>query len=167
MGVEKGLENQRGCDLIDEGFVLPAILACGVEDFVGRARGEPLIPEGEGKGRQGGKLFGEALDFGRLEADFTREMSGQADDQADAAVAATESGQGAHVIARIGLSVEGEDGLGGEAEWIRDGNADALVAHVEAEEARSGWFLRWQIRKIAHSLSHGWIICRGQCSRFV
>ena len=46
--------------------------------------------------------------------------------------------QGAQVVAGIALAFEGEDGLGGEAQFVGDGYADALRAEVEGEIARLG-----------------------------
>jgi hypothetical protein len=52
-------------------------------------------------------------------------------------VLADEAGYGFEVGAEVG-SVEGEEGLGGEAEGVGDGEADAAVADVEREGAGVG-----------------------------
>jgi hypothetical protein len=62
---------------------------------------------------------------------------------------ADEAGDGFEVGAEVGLgggAVEGEEGLGGEAEGVGDGQADALVADVEREDA--GWGHRGLLARI-------------------
>jgi hypothetical protein len=65
------------------------------------------------------------------------EMEGVADDDGGDRVASGEAGDGAEVVAAVAVGREGKDGLGGEAELVGDGYADALRAYVEGEIA--GW----------------------------
>jgi hypothetical protein len=131
------LQNERCGDLIDQRFVLLAGFAGGVEDFVGFAGGEPFVPKIERQTGQLGQFGGEGLDFGGLCARFAGQMQRIAGDNPCAAEFAAEAGERAEVVAGVALAGEREDGLRGEAELVRDGDADALRADVEAEIA--GW----------------------------
>ncbi len=62
-------------------------------------------------------------------------MQRKADDETGDAEAAGKPGEGAKVFTEAGTAREGEDGLGGEAELVRDGDADAAIADVEGEKA--------------------------------
>jgi hypothetical protein len=73
-----------------------------------------------------------------------------ADDDAHASETAAKAGERAEVVARIALAGEGEDRLGGEAELVRDGDADALRADVEAEVARDGGGFQKQLLPSAY-----------------
>jgi hypothetical protein len=129
------LEDEGGGDLVDEGLVVLAGFAGGVEDFVGFAGGEALIPEFDGELGEVGEFLGKGLDFGGLGAEVAGEVERVADDDADAVETAAETGEGAEIVFRVALAGEGEDGLGGEAELVRDGDADAFGADVEGEVA--------------------------------
>jgi len=95
--------------------VFLAGFACGVEDFVGGAAGEPFIPEGEGQVGEGGQLLGEGLGLGGLGAGVAGDVEGIAGDDADAVEAPAESGEGTEVLAGVAFAGEGENGLGEEA----------------------------------------------------
>ena len=144
--VEKGLQNQRGGDLIDDFGVVLAGVASLVKKGVGFLGGEALVPEVDGQAGERAELGGEGLDLLRPRADFAGEMEGQADDDGGDAVAAAEAGDGAEGLAgagaRVAVEVEGEDGLGGEAELVGDGDADAARADVEGQVA--GWLRGFQ-----------------------
>jgi hypothetical protein len=140
--VEEGLEDEDGGDLVDDAAVLLAGVAGLIEDLVGFAGGEALVPEVDGKAGERAEFGGKCLIYGGLWTDVTGEVEGVSDDDADDGKAAGETGEGAEVVAGDAaagaLALEGEDGLGGEAEFVRDGNADAAVADIEAEKTR-GW----------------------------
>lgn len=109
--------------------------AGGVEVAVGLGGGKSLIPKmnGEGKGiaEGGGELLGAA----GLGAEVAGEVEGIAEDDGGAVEFAEEAAEGFEILAGI-FADEGEHGLGGKAELIRDGDADAASAEIEAEEAR-------------------------------
>jgi len=61
---------------------------------------------------------------------IAREVNRIAGDNLRDRMLANETDEGAEVVAEAGAG-EGEHGLGGEAEGVREGNADAAVADVE------------------------------------
>jgi hypothetical protein len=65
-------------------------------------------------------------------------MEGIADHDCGHGEAAAETGDGAKVFARVAAALQREDGLGGEAEFVADGNTDAFAADIEAEIAGMG-----------------------------
>lgn len=69
-------------------------------------------------------------------------MQGVADDDGDDGEAAGEASEGAEVVAggafAAAFAFERKDGLGGEAEFVGDGDADAGVADIEGEIAGDG-----------------------------
>ena len=105
-----------------------------VEDLVGFAGGEAFVPEVDGQAGELAELGGEGLGFGGAGAWFAGKMEGVADNDARDRVAAGEAGDGAEVFAGVAAAEEGEDGLGGEAKLVRDGDADAAGADVEGEK---------------------------------
>jgi hypothetical protein len=82
------------------------------------------------------ELVGEGEGLEGLRAGGAVGVEGVADEEEFYFVLADEAGDGFEVGAEVG-AVEGEEGLGGEAEGVGDGEADALVADVEREDA--GW----------------------------
>ena len=78
--------------------------------------------------------LGEGLGFGRLGAGRAVGVEGVADEKGFDLVLADEAGDGFEVGAEGG-AVEGEEGLGGEAERVGDGETDAAVADVQREGA--------------------------------
>jgi hypothetical protein len=77
---------------------------------------------------------GEGLGFGCLRAGRSVGVEGVADEDDFDVVLADEAGDGFEVGAEGG-AVEREEGLGGEAERVGDGETDAAVAYVERESA--------------------------------
>jgi hypothetical protein len=65
-------------------------------------------------------------------------MERVADDDSGDIETAGQAGDGAEIVARVAVHLKGEYRLGSEAEFVRDGNTDALGAHVESEKARGG-----------------------------
>jgi len=80
---------------------------------------------------------GEGLGFGGLCAGRAVGVEGVADEEDFYFVLADETGDGFEVGANGG-AMEGEERLGGEAEGIGDGDADAAVTDVERERAGMG-----------------------------
>jgi hypothetical protein len=139
--VEEGLKDEGCGDLIDEAAVVLAGVAGFVEDLVGFAGGEALVPEVDGEAGELAEFGGKGLIEGGLLAFVAGEVDGIADDDGGDGEAAGEAGERAEVFtgdaAAGALALEGEDGLGGEAELVGDCDADAAVADVEGEKA--GW----------------------------
>ena len=70
MVVQERLQDEDGCYLIDQWLVFLAGFAGSVEDGVGFAGGEALVPEMEREVGEGGELLGEGAGFFGLRAGF-------------------------------------------------------------------------------------------------
>ncbi len=152
-GSEKALENENGGDLIDDGTMLLAGFAHGVEVTMGFAGAQTFVREVDGKVEGGADLFGESLGFEGLGADLAGHMEGIADDDLGDGVFAEDTADGFEVGARSG-AIEGEERLDGEAEGIRDGEADAFAADIKGEEAgRQGYRLNLGLEELVHACS--------------
>jgi hypothetical protein len=158
--LKEGLEDQGGSDLVDYFFVLLAGAVGLVEDFVGFAGGEALVPEVNGEARELGQIGGPFFGLAGAGAFFAGEMDGVADDDGGDGVAAGEAGDGAEVVAAVAMGFEGEDGLGGDAEFVGDGYSDAPGANVEGEVA--GWGTGMQL--LAPSFQLNTRNGRGRCA---
>lgn|GEM_PF-4362859 len=110
-------------------------VACFVEDLMGFVRGKALIPEVNGQAGQLAKLGGEGLSFDGLGAEFAGEMHGVADNNGHDSKAPGKTGDGAQILAWVAVALERENRLGGEAEFVRDSNANAAIANIEGEVA--------------------------------
>jgi hypothetical protein len=153
---EEGFEEEGGGYLVDEVLAGDAVLLAGAsaEEGVGFVGGEALIEEVEREGGVGGadefdEGVGEGEGFEGLGAGGAVGVEGVADEEGVDVMLADEAGDGFEVGAEVGLgggAVEGEEGLGGEAEGVGDGQADALVADVEREDA--GWGHRGLLARI-------------------
>lgn len=135
MGVEEALQNQHGSDLIDDLAVGGKGAPGGVEMAMGFGGGEAFVPEVDGEGEGGTEGIGEGLGLGGERANIAGEMEGVAEDDGGAAIFTEEAAEGAEVLLRA-FAVEGEDGLGGDAELVGDGDTDAAGTEIESEEAR-------------------------------
>ena len=109
-----------------------------VEDLVGFAAGEPLVPQVDGEAGEFAEFGGELLRFESPGARLAGEVQRVADDDAGDGEAAGETREGAQVVAAIAVDFEGENGPGGEAKFIGDGDANAFGANVEGEIAGCG-----------------------------
>jgi hypothetical protein len=130
------LENQGGGHLIHDFAVLLARVAGLVEDAVGLVGGEALVPEADRKAGEFRQIVSEGLRFGSAGALGAGEVERMADHDSGYAEPPRQARQGAQVIARIAFPLQGEDRLGGEAQFVGNGDADAPGADVEAEVAR-------------------------------
>ena len=102
---------------------------------MGVVGGESLVEEVMGEGGVGFlQGVGEGLGLGCLGAGCAVGVEGVADEEEFDVVLADEAGDGFEVCAEGG-AVEGEEGLGGEAERVGDGETDAAVADVQREDA--------------------------------
>jgi hypothetical protein len=137
---EEALEEEGGGDLVDEVLAVEAVRAARprAEELVGVVGGEALIEEMVGEGGVGGaELVGEGEGLEGLRAGRAVGVERVADEQGFDLVLADEAGDGFEVGAEVG-AVQSEEGLRGEAEIVGDGEADALVADVEREDAGLG-----------------------------
>lgn len=110
-----------------------------VEQGVSLVGSKPFVPQVDGQAGGGAQLGRKGLDLLRSWADIPGEMQRKADDDAGDAVAAAEASNGAKGFSGAGpgaaVQVEGQDGLGGKAQLVGDGDADAPCADVEGQEA--------------------------------
>jgi hypothetical protein len=81
-------------------------------------------------------LLGEGLGLGSLRALVAGHVERIADDGFGDGVLTKDAGYGLHVGSTVG-AVQGEERLRGEAEGIGEGDTDAAVADIEADDA--GW----------------------------
>jgi hypothetical protein len=112
-----------------------------IEDLVGFARCKTLVPQTDGQPGQLAQRSGEGLRLFGLGAQVAGEVHGVADHYAYDAKPPGEARQGAQVVAgdAAAFALKREHGLGGEAEFVRHGDADAAVADVEGQIARFGF----------------------------
>jgi hypothetical protein len=134
VGVDKALQNQHGSHLVDD-FPMARQGASGsMQVAVGLGGGKTLVPEVDREGEGLAEGLGERVGSGGLGADIAGHIEGIAEDNGGAPVFAQEAAQGFEVLLCV-FANQGEDGLGGEAELIGDGDADAAGAEIEAQEA--------------------------------
>jgi hypothetical protein len=149
-GGEEALEEEGGGDLIDDVFAVEAGGAAGgaargmggvarqIQEGVGVVGGEAFVEEVVDEGGVG--LFerlSEGLGLGGLGAGRAVGVERIADEEDFDLVLADEASNGFEIGAEGG-AVQGEEGLGGEAEGVGDGETDAAVADVECEGAGMG-----------------------------
>ena len=133
----KRLQDERGGHLVDYAAMLLAGVAGFVKNLVGLASGQPLVPQVDGQAGQRAQFGGKGLNLGGLGADVAGKMHRIADHDAHDTKAAAEAGQRAEVVAAVVLALQRQDRLRRQAQLVRDGYADAAVADVEAEIAKS------------------------------
>lgn len=131
--VEEGLKDERGGDLVDDGPMVLARAAGGVENFVGFAGGETFIPEVNREAGECPEVGREDLRLDGAGTLLAGEVEGLADHDAGDSKTAGQPGDGTKIFAGVAVPVEGKDGLSGEAEFVRDGDADAFGAEVKGE----------------------------------
>ena len=134
LGIEETLQNQYSSDLVDDLAMPGEGAAGGVQMAVRFGGGEALVPEVNGECKLGAEGAGEGLGLGGLGAEIAGHVKGIAEDDGGAAEFAEKAAQGLQVLLRIPAD-ERQQGLGGEAEFVRDGDADAAIAEIEAEKA--------------------------------
>jgi hypothetical protein len=136
--VQEGLENECGGHLVHDFAVLLTGVTGLVEDLVSLPGGEALVPHMDGQTGEGAEFGGKGLGFERAGTEVAGEMEGIADHDSHHAEAACEAGQGAEVLAGVVAPLQGENGLRGEPELVRDGHADAFGPNVETKIAGVG-----------------------------
>lgn len=119
--------------LVDNAFSAHGSVAGVIKMAVGLGGGEPFVPEMDREGELRTDLFGESLRFGGLWALVPRHVEWVANDGLGNGVLSEDAGNGLHVCAAIG-PMQSEEWLRGEAEGIRDRDANAAVANVEADD---------------------------------
>jgi hypothetical protein len=130
------LQNERGGHLVNYSAMLLAGVAGFVENLVGLARGQPLVPQMNGQAGHRAQFGGKGLSFGGLGTQVSGELHRVAHHNAHDCKAAAEAGQRTQVVAAVVLALQRQNRLRCQAQFVRDGNADAAVADVEAEIAR-------------------------------
>lgn len=116
-----------------------------IQNLVGFARGEALVPQVDGQASKRAELGGKGLCLCGLRAGLSGEVDGVANHDADDAEAAAEAGNRTEVFSgnagRWATPLQGQDWLGSEAQFVRHSNPDAAVADVEAEIAKDSFQL--------------------------
>lgn len=101
---------------------------------MGGAGGEALVDEGDGDLGAGLQVGCEAMDFEGPGAEVAGEMERVADEDFGDFVFADEAEDGADVFVAV-LAMDGDERLGGVAERVGEGDADADFADVERHDA--------------------------------
>ena len=84
------------------------------------------------------EFAGKLVRFEGAGAGLAGEVQRVTDDDAGNGESAGETGDRTQVVAGIAVDFEGENGLGGQAQFVRDGDANAFGAKVEGEVAGRG-----------------------------
>ena len=103
-------------------------------EAIGLDGGEALIPHVDGELEPGAEFFGEGRNFLGLSGVGAGEAEGESDDDFEDVVAADYFRQLLEVGALV-AALECVDALGGDAERVGDGHANAAIADIESEEA--------------------------------
>jgi hypothetical protein len=92
--VEKGLQDERCRNLIDDPAVLLAGVPCLVKDLMGLMGGEALVPKMDGQAAQLAELSGEGLGFDGLGTRVAGKAEGIANHNGDHLKTPGETGDG-------------------------------------------------------------------------
>lgn len=136
-GFHPSLEDEDGGHAVD-GFA--ALLDGEVgfaEETIGFGGGEALVPKVNGKVEALAKVVGEGVDFFGLNAFGTTHAERESNDDFFDVIFADDAVEELEIVFLV-FAVEGFESLGGDAERIGDGDADAAGADVEAEDAGVG-----------------------------
>ncbi len=134
-GVEPGLQDEDGGDLVDDALAADRRVAGIVEVAMRLGGGEALVPKMHGDTELRPEVIGEGLGLGSLRTLVAGHVERVADDGLGDVVLAEDAGDGLEVRAAAG-AMEGEERLRGEAERVGERDADAAVANVEGGDAR-------------------------------
>lgn len=107
-----------------------------VEDAVRLAGGEALVPQVNRKGGEFAQFGGKGFSAGGAGALVAGKVARMAHHNGGYAKPPRQARQRAEVFAEIAFPLQRQDGLGGEAQFVGNGYADALCADVEAEVSR-------------------------------
>jgi hypothetical protein len=130
------LQNQGGGYLIHNFAVLLARVSGFIEDLVGFAGGEALVPHMDGPAGQGTQFGSKGLGLQRSGTYVSREMERVTNHNSRHVEAPAEAGQRAKVLAGIVAALQGQDRLRRQAKFVGDGHADTFRSNVETEVAR-------------------------------
>ncbi len=139
-GLHPVLQNENGGYLIDQelafltGSASLPFAAAGVQKTVSFDRGEAFVDKVYGQAAASGEIRGEGLNLCGPRTGFTVHVQRIADHNFSDGLTATEAEEVAHVFAGA-LSPKRKKGLGGVAEGIGKGDADADLADVEGKDA--------------------------------
>lgn len=131
--VEEGLEDQDCGQLVDDAFAAHLGMACVVKLSVGLSGGKPLVPQMHRQMELFDQGCGEGLGLGGLGAEVAGHVERISDDDLRDAVLADDAAERREVGAAVGAR-DGQQGLGSEAELVRQSDADAPIPHVEAHQ---------------------------------
>ena len=109
-----------------------------IQDLVSFAGGEPLVPQVDRQAGQFSQRGGKGMGFRGLRAQVTGQMHRIANHDAHDGKAPRKTRQCAKVIPLIVPPFQGQHRLRRQPQFVRDGNADATVADIEAQIARMG-----------------------------
>jgi len=133
-GVHKGLQDEDGGHAIYRGGAFFDREFGFAEEAVGLDRGEALVPEMDGELELGAEVVGKFFDPDGLSRIGSGEAEGKADDDFGDIVIPDHLCELLEVSTLV-AALEGVNALGGDAEQVGDGHADAAVADIESEEA--------------------------------
>jgi hypothetical protein len=134
VGVEEALQNQHGSHLIDDLAMAGGGSAGGKEVAMSFGRGKALVPQMNGEGKGGVEGLGEGVGFRGLGADVAGHVERIAKDNGGAAEFPEQAAEGFEVLLCV-FTNQGEDGLSGETEFVRNRDPNAAVSEVEAQQA--------------------------------
>lgn len=134
MGIEEALQDQYGGNLVDHGAVGGAGAAGGVQMAMSLRGAQALIPQVHREGEAFAKRLREVLGPLGLGTDVAGRVERVAEHDGRAVEPAQQAPQRLQVLAEV-FANQGKDGLGGEAEFVGDRDADASRAEIEAEKA--------------------------------
>ena len=129
-GVKKALQDEHGGYLVDHGAPIGWQATGGIQMTMGFGGGEPFIPQRHLHPGMELQRVGEGLRLQRLGTDVARHVQRVAHHDPGTAVSAYQPGEGAEVRAPV-LAHQGEDGLGGEPQLVRDGDPDPAITHIK------------------------------------
>lgn len=137
VGVEPVLQDEYGGDLVNDFFPVAGATADGIEMAVGLGGTQPFIPEVHRQVKFSAKAVGKFLRREGARAAIAGEMDRPSNDNLRAGIATQQATERTQIAPRIGMN-KGKQGLGGQAELVGDGDADALRTMVETENPWHG-----------------------------
>ncbi len=158
-GGEKAFEDEDGGNLIDEAAVFLPRFPHGVQMKMSLAGSEALIREMDRKAEGGAELLGKRLRLQGLWADFAGHVERIANDDLSDDMLAQDAADGFEVGMERS-TIKSKERLHGDSQGICDGEADALAADIQAEDARrQAARCRFRLRGLMHRRSvspDGW-----------
>ncbi len=135
LGIEPVLKDHDGRDLIDDSLAFrPRRVALGIQQLMRGVRGEPLVPQVHRQHRVLAKSLGKLLHPLALWADFAGHVQRIADNNGLDAMLAQEASNVTHFLAEM-RAPKGQQRTR-DAERVRERNAHAAIAHIQAQDTR-------------------------------